>query len=172
MTQKHFEGIVVNGAQLAQAIAYGKGDKCLDFNAGGIVPATDCPATDIGEGRPALKRGKRFIRIPTLDELCEELKARYDDWESGDYEDDDELLPNNPDAEAVRELLKPVIEAVRQDPGYQEYCEHLHQDLAAEETALHWIASLRPSVMVGWFEDGLGVTRVYDPAEKNWVDAV
>ena len=47
----------------------------------------------------------------------------------------------------------------------------LHGDLAGEESAMKWIKGLRPEIMIGWFEDGLGVKRVYDPAAKEWVDA-
>jgi hypothetical protein len=172
MTQKPFDLIVVDGEQLAREVAYGEGHNCLDFQTGGIVPAMGCAQTDIGEGRAALHNGKRFIRIPPCDEISKELKARYDDAEWGDYQNSDDLLPNNSEAEEVREIIKPIIKAARQDPGYRDYCDHLHEDLAAEETALRWIASLRPTVMVGLMEEGLGMTLVYDPADEQWNDAM
>jgi len=172
MTQKLFVGIIVNGEQLALALASGSGDKCLDFVTGSIVPASECPEKDIGEGRPGLRKGKRFIRIPNLDEICTEWKARYDDWEYGDYKDNDELLPQTDEAEEVREMLWPWVEHVGQQPKYQEWCKWLNAELSKEATALRWIANLRPAVMVGWSEEGLGVTSVYDPAVKEWVDAM
>jgi hypothetical protein len=93
MAQNHFPGIVVNGQQLAQELACGTGERCLDMSSGNIVPAKDCPENEVGDGRPALRQGKRFVRIPCMDEIRQELKARYDDAESGSYEDSDELLP-------------------------------------------------------------------------------
>jgi hypothetical protein len=177
MAQKKFEGIVVNGQQLAQVIAFGEGDRCLDLTTGDIVRAKDCPETDIGEERPALKSGKRFIRIPAFDEMRAELKARYDQCESLDHTDNDELPLNSPVLEEFRERIEPIIEAARQDSDAarqdSDYdYENLHEDLGAEETALRWIANLRPIVMVGWSEDGFGVTRVYDPTEQKWMDAM
>jgi hypothetical protein len=69
MKPRQFEGIAVDGEQLADAIAYGQGGECLDFHTGNILPCANCPEEDIGEGRPALRKGKRFIRILHLDEL-------------------------------------------------------------------------------------------------------
>jgi hypothetical protein len=171
MAQKEFKGIIVNGEQLTLALWRGKGEDCLDFITGSIVPASECPEGDIGEGRPALKRGKRYIRLPALEEIRQELKARYDNWEQGDYEDNDDLLPQRPEAQEIRELLRPDLDAIGQDPDYQESCDFLHEELAAEEAAQRWIASLRPTVMVGWAEDLLGVLLVYYPDVREWVYA-
>lgn len=172
MSAKEFKGIMIDGEQLASVLAYGNGERCLDFTTGKIVLADECPEAQTGDGRIALSQGKRYIRIPVFDEIRDELKARYDDWEFGDYEDNEELLPDNPEASKVREILGPLLDAEREPPEYKEWCDDMHSDLAAEESAFRWIASLRPTVMVGWFEDGLGVTQVYDPDQKEWVDAM
>ena len=172
MTPKQFEGIIVDGEQLAQEISSGKGDKCLDFVTGNLIPIDQCVQEGIGEGRPGLQQDKRYIRIPNLDEASTEMKARYDDWENGDYQDNTDLMPNNPKAAEIREMLKPLLEAVSKTPEYKEWCEVLHEDLAAKNSAMRWIASLRPKVMVGWKEEGLGVTHVYVPAVQSWVDSM
>jgi hypothetical protein len=48
--------------ELGEALAFGKGDHCLDLTAGAVVPASGCPDEQTGEARPALRRGKRFYR--------------------------------------------------------------------------------------------------------------
>ncbi len=171
MTRKQFEGIIVNRDLLTQAVAYGTGDKCLDFVTGEIVLTASCAEADIGEARPGLKQGKRFIRIPMLDDLQKHFKTQYDEFEFGGHLDNDDVLPKNPQAEEMRELLRPLSDEIRQSTEYRESCELLHGDLAGEEAAMKWIEGLRPEVMIGWFEDGFGVKRVYDPAAKDWVDA-
>jgi hypothetical protein len=171
MEPKEFVGIIVDSEQLSGEVSAGKGDKCLDFKTGNLVPATDCPDHETGEGRPAIRAGKRFIRIPNLDEVRLEIKAFLDDQEFGDYEDADELLPDTPGAKEIREAMAPMLEAMREDPEYKELCHYTHLDMAAEVAAQRWIAILRPPIMVGWFEDGFGVTQVYDPAVLDWVHA-
>ena len=39
---KQFEGIVVNGAELAQAVTYGESEKCLELRTGAVVPPELC----------------------------------------------------------------------------------------------------------------------------------
>jgi hypothetical protein len=160
--------VVINSEELALRIAFGQSDYCVDFQTGAIVPSSGCPEQDTGDGRPALHQGKRFIRIPAFDELQQEFKARYDEWEQGDYEDSTELLPGDASAGEMRGNLAPRLEAARQDPGYREWAQALHGDMAAEAAAMRWIAILRPSCLVGWYEEGIGVTQVYDPASGEW----
>jgi hypothetical protein len=154
--------------ELAGELRHGKGDRCLDFETGAIVRAEDCPEQATGEGRPALRQGKRFIRIPTFDDMCRADKERLDEMDWGDYEDATELLPEDPEAEEVRRALEPLFDA--EDPDYREASEQLNGDVAAEGVALRWVASLRPSFAVGWLHEGIGITFVYDPERGGWVD--
>jgi hypothetical protein len=75
MQMAEFVGIDINS--LGYELSSGCGDKCVDFQTGVIVSAQDCPEAEIGEGRPGLKQGKRFIRIPSLDEVSAEFLAEY-----------------------------------------------------------------------------------------------
>jgi hypothetical protein len=81
-------------------------------------------------------------------------------------------LPEGHSAEVLRDLTRPTVEEMLEDPDYAEFNDYLHGDLAAEETARLWVANLRPEIRVGWFEDGFGVTQFYDPAVAEWVDAI
>src|SRR5262249_42869601 len=84
--------IVIELDELGQELVCGNADKCVDFQTGAIVRLADCPERDSGEGRPALRRGKRLIRIPTLDEACDEatvdpgdprMEKMLEDWCKG-----------------------------------------------------------------------------------------
>ena len=141
--------VAVEGSKLADAIAYGKGDQCFDFMTGKIVKLADCPEAETGESSRDLERGNRFIRIPTFDEMSEEIP----ELESHDDRCDEGAAKDMPDEDREHDI---------------EIASFLQKDLAAEECALLWIASLSPSMMVGWLEEGLGVSKVYDPETHQW----
>jgi hypothetical protein len=69
------EAITVNGDEITREMNHGKGDKCLDFHTGQVLPAMECPWDETGDGRLALQRGKRYIRIPRANEL----RDRFED---------------------------------------------------------------------------------------------
>jgi hypothetical protein len=52
----------------SDALAHGKGGLCLDLTTRDSVSASGCPDAETGEGRPALGQGKRFVRIPSVEE--------------------------------------------------------------------------------------------------------
>jgi hypothetical protein len=149
--EDHTVDIGIDGEELGRALSYRQSNRCLDFATGAIVPIENCPEYERGEGRAALRNGKRFIRIPVLDELRLELKAQYDKYDRADLEDDDSLSPQDEESLQIRELANRI--------------------LAEEETALAWIRSLEPNLWIGWVEDDLGVTQVWDPEKREWFDA-
>lgn len=140
--------LYIDGCEPGCQLADGKGDRCLDLETGAIVPMEGCQPHETGEGRPALQQGKRFVRIPTFDELHQEFKARYDEMEK-EAAKDDASIPRTRD--------------------YREWADFLNGEFAAEECAIRWIASLRPDRLVAWVDDDV-VTQVYDPATGKWDD--
>jgi hypothetical protein len=146
-----FVSVIIDAEELARRVAHGKGDHCVDFVTGAIVRAEDCPEAETGEGRPALAQRKRFIRIPTLDDSWRQEKDSLNEADRG---------------------AKGLAGTVKERSDYREWCEYLNQEMASENVAMRWLASLRPSRVVGLFEEGLGVTNVYDPLKGAWVEAM
>jgi hypothetical protein len=106
--------------ELGLQLREGHGDKCLDFQTGTIVLAKDCSEVDSGEGRPALLQGKRFIRIPTLDEAyCEILtdntkrdyRAAEEEFERFKVERESLKAQLSPEAREVIEAADAAFEA-------------------------------------------------------------
>jgi hypothetical protein len=70
--------IRIDISELGYVLTSSESDHCLDFKTGAIVPRDACPDEDTGEGRPALRQGKRYIVIPANDEAYREIEERYD----------------------------------------------------------------------------------------------
>src|SRR5262249_7111847 len=117
--------------ELGAALESGKGDRCLDLTTGAVVPAASCPDQETGEGRPALRQGKRFVRVPAFDELHQELKRQLDNAQA--EQDQEELLSSDLEGE---------------EDDFLGYCDFLRGEEAQQRVALLWIASLRPDFKV------------------------
>jgi hypothetical protein len=145
-------GIVIQ--ELGEALACGKGDRCLDLTTGAVVPAANCPDQETGEGRPALRQGKRFVRVPAFDELHQELKQQLDNAEA--EQDQEELLAS---------------ELGGKENDFLGWCDFLRGEEAQQQAALRWVANLRPDfkiAMVDELDDE--PLYVYDPERGDWVD--
>jgi hypothetical protein len=141
------QGIFIDGEKLTAEINRAESDRCLDMHTGRIVPAAECPKEETGDGHTALALMKRYIRIPIAGKLREQIAAAL-----------------NAEGSAGSTVLY-VPTAL-----HQEFRKWLRAPSAAgaeEATARLWIASLRPSVPVGWMESDC-VAFVYDPKRGRW----
>jgi hypothetical protein len=69
----------INIQELGAVLTGHNGKRCLDLTTGSIGFWDDVAGRDdAGEGRPAVRQGKRFIHIPALDEAKLEVKAWID----------------------------------------------------------------------------------------------
>ena len=69
--------IAVDMNRLSTHLRSSAGRYCLDLATGQIVDVAERSPDAIGDGRPAVRRGKRFIRIPSLGELIPEETAGH-----------------------------------------------------------------------------------------------
>lgn len=147
----NIQTIVVNGDRLV-SVAEGMQSYCLDFKTGEIIPMDECPADQIGEARPDLRNGKRYIRIPKLDEMHQQLLSRLSSSFPEDYEYDLESIPEEDQPDAI-DLL-----------------EEIDSDIVWEEAVMRWIASLKPQCHICWNVEGICIDRSYDPVRGKWQD--
>lgn len=119
----------------------------LDLHTGQIVHRQHVAASEAGQGRGAVAEGKRYIRVPFLNELAMSMPA-----------------PPAADLAA----------AFPNDPERQELVREGHK---VEMAAKAWLASLQPPVTIEWFDgistDAAGrwqgpTLEVYDPALGEW----
>jgi hypothetical protein len=155
-TQKEI-GVCIFDLGLALARSTGNkglhGEQCLDFETGLIVDKEDCPEDLVGEGRPGLHAGKRYIRIPVWDELWQQVKSGLD----------------RAQRKADRKEVKYMTPKQRRDLlGTFDYD---RQYCAWIEVALRWLASLEPPFCIRWLEeDGEDVgSGYYDPDSRSWI---
>jgi hypothetical protein len=140
---------------LAQEIASGNGSKFFDLETGDVVGEADCPEGARGVGRPAVKDGKRFIKIPVFDDLCKS--------ESKILEDKCSKL-----AKMVGHN-RPGI-----NPRNQEEWDLLWECSTApdpyQEVARRWIASLQPPFHIALKDEDDFVVFEYHPETNQWTD--
>src|SRR5579871_5706997 len=146
---------------LGRCLRTGEGKFCLDLVKGEILPwESVSERDDAGEGRPALKGGKRYLRIPAFDEMFAELKKRH--------------------ADAERELDKEEAKTLPKDrqSDFLGFSDILREEGSEQEMALRWIASLHPSFAVEMVDEEAKdepddpisdyVLFRYDPASGRW----
>jgi hypothetical protein len=148
--QKPPADIGIDIQELGHVLMYGKGDQCLDFLSGAIVAAADCPEAETGEARPALRNGKRFVRIPQFDELGEEI------WERMRAQDRKE------ERQAKGFLLPKDLHLLHA------WNEVLRGDFTGEQIACRWIASLRPPMKIAWLIEDIPPGFFYNPDTGEW----
>jgi len=162
--------------ELGAALASGKGDRCLDLATGAIVPASGCPAEDTGEARPALRQGKRFVRLPTQDNLYQRFKQQLDNAEAegdrewnAEAEGDRKWVDGERVHAAIDHWLRRSMTGRRDD--FQGWCDFLRGERVQGKLALLWLANLRPDFPVLMVDECQGEPlAVYDPAKGVWVD--
>jgi hypothetical protein len=150
---------------LGRILAEGEGKFYLDLKTGKILRFEELVGreAEAGEARPAVKQGKRFIRIPAWDELFMELKTQRDKAER----DRDEKFANN--------ILPP---SQRED--FLQYSDEIREEQTQGNMALNWIASLRPPFPVEMVDE-MGefgsahstdedIVCRYDPESGTWSD--
>jgi hypothetical protein len=146
-------GIVIQ--DLGAALASGKGDHCLDLETGDVVRTAGCPEGETGEGRPALRTGKRFVRIPAFDELSQEFKRRLDN----------EQVPQD------KAWVRSEVENSADRDEFLGWFDFLRQEGAEQEVALRWVASLRPDFKLAMVDESdAELLYLYDPGAGRWVD--
>lgn len=149
---------------LGRNLASGKGNYFLDCKTGKMLDFKELTGkeAECGEGRPAVAQGKRFIRIPSLDEMYAELKKQVDNVEAPEDE-----------AFARFELFSKKDRA-----DFLEFCDFMRGEQAEGEMALRWISSLRPPFQVEMMDeltedepDDPCILGRYDPGSHKWSDA-
>jgi hypothetical protein len=145
-------GLKIVIQDLGHALA-GTQSRCLDLKTGAIVPASECPEEYTGDGRPALRQGKRFISIPSLDEGFVEFVKHSENLEG----------------EEERVFLKENFPEGRKHKELREWYSFLREEGAAGKLAMRWIAELRPDftvLLVDELDDE--PLFLYDPASGVW----
>ena len=147
--------IRVDGEALSALLGLDEPDTCLDLLGGELVPSRDCPAGQVGYGRIGVRDGKRFIAIPSLDEIVVEFQERN----RGDERSSSDFVARDRSTLTAEE--KSSIDC---NDG----------QVAAIEAAMNWLASLRSQERIDWIDDTLSglngnVLRYYDPIGGEWV---
>jgi hypothetical protein len=179
---EHIIGIVMQ--DLGNCLSRkGQSNEYLDFETGKIVPASECPAEETGQGRAALHEGKRFIRIPAFDEAYDETlagDARRDylaaEKEFKKFQEErknmtglsPEVIKYMEEGDAILDALlarepegpeKDALVAAWNHPDILlsdeeiEWREHMRAATSAVSIALRWIASLEPPFRVLWLDE-------------------
>jgi len=125
---------------------------------GAVVPEAGCPPHQVGNDRLAVSSGKRFIRIPQL----EDSVATHARWLAEELEL--QLLASVPDH--VRRICSNGSQA-----RMRQALAELAHTLACDKVAQHWLAALEPDIELQWIDAEGFRTKVYDPQQCAWVDA-
>jgi hypothetical protein len=171
---------------------------CLDLTTGAVVPAAGCPQEETGEGRPALQQGKRFLRLPALDEAFLEFvergeqaegeaerkflnkdypKGTSDDWSAWCAAVRDEIKATCPPEEwhdliaVCRRLRNEAQDLVEEREKIRGWFRFLREEESAQKLALRWVACLRPEfpvLMVDECDDE--PLFQFDPKSGRWVE--
>lgn len=141
--------ISIDGELLGEILNESTPRHCLDFQTGNICLITECDANELGEGRPGVRAGKRFIHIPAFDELVLEEKHAIQ-----------EPVRNSSDQD-VKESL--------------DTCDVNDEIVAGSAVAMRWLANLKPACPIDWIDEALGgfndnVLRTYDPFTQVWTE--
>lgn len=186
--------IRIDSERLSAIIGSSNPNACLDTESGRLLPKSDCPEDETGHGSRAVKGGKRYIIIPSLDELVEEgiwqarqaekgaetelrrekladLRAALESFELRLLE----LEEKPKELEQEVTLLTGLVANLNasDDPEYVEFCYWNDQTNAEEGCAANWLVSLQLPSRIAWIDTALGgindnILMVYDPSVGEW----
>ena len=145
----------IDGEHLATTVGESESNMCLDTESGRLLSKSACPDDETGYGRPAVKDGKRYIIIPSLDELVQEGV-----WQGHQME-------KRAEQEAQEEVR------LDSDPAYREFSNTCIEMNAMEMIARNWLATLQLPSRIAWIDTALGgingnILMVYDSTEGEW----
>jgi hypothetical protein len=89
-----------------------------------------------------MKQGKRYIRLPILDEIMQEQRAAFEAFQQSEG-----------------------------DMGNPELVDLLFRVFTADAIAKQWITSLKPSFPVAWLDDFWVARQVYRPESGMWEES-